>query len=72
MAKHTMDMVLEYAKVFAENRDMGSDLNNAAKKAARHNGQYVVNAHLHNVLSFVFVSLLSQNNDLIVELTDSL
>ena len=48
MAKHTMDMVLEYAKVFAENRDMGSDLNNAAKKAARHNGQYVVNAYFTN------------------------
>lgn len=45
MAKHTMDMVLEYAKVFEENRDMGSDLNNAAKKAAQHNGQYVTNAY---------------------------
>lgn len=45
MAKHTMDMVLEYAKVFEENRDMGGDQNNAAKKAARHNGQYVVNAY---------------------------
>lgn len=46
MAKFTMDMVLEYAKVFEENRDMGSDLNNAAKKAMKHNGQYVVNAYL--------------------------
>lgn len=45
MAKYTMDMVLEYAKVFEENRDMGGDQNNAAKKAARHNGQYVVNAY---------------------------
>jgi len=45
MAKHTMDMVLEYPKVFEENRDMGGDGNSAAKKAARHNGQYVVNAY---------------------------
>ena len=45
MAKHTMDMVLEYAKVFEGNRDMGGDDNNAAKKAKRHNGQYVVNAY---------------------------
>ena len=45
MAKHTMEMVLEYPKVFEENRDMGGDGNNAAKKAARHNGQYVVNAY---------------------------
>jgi hypothetical protein len=37
MAKHTMDMVLEYAKVFEGNRDMGGDDNNAAKKAKRHN-----------------------------------
>lgn len=46
MAKFTMDVVLEYAKVFEENRDMGSDDNNAAKKAKKHNGQYVVNAYL--------------------------
>ena len=45
MAKHTMDMVLEYPKVFEENRDMGGDGNNAAKKAAKHDGQYVVNAY---------------------------
>ena len=45
MAKFTMDMVLEYAKVFEENRDMGGDTNNAAKKAAKHNGQYVTNAY---------------------------
>jgi hypothetical protein len=48
MAKHTMDMVLEYAKVFEGNRDMGGDDNNAAKKAKRHNGQYVVNAYFTN------------------------
>ena len=45
MTKFAMDMVLEYPKVFEENRDMGGDQNNAAKKAARHNGQYVVNAY---------------------------
>lgn len=45
MTKHTMDMVLEYAKVFEANRDMGGDQNNAAKKAAKHNGQYVVNGY---------------------------
>ena len=45
MAKFTMDMVLEYAKVFEENRDMGSDDNVAAKKAKKHNGKYVVNAY---------------------------
>ena len=45
MAKHTMSMVLEYPKVFEDNRDMGGEGNNAAKKAARHNGQYVVNAY---------------------------
>ena len=45
MAKFTMDMVLEYAKVFEENRDMGGDDNKPAKKAKSHNGQYVVNAY---------------------------
>jgi hypothetical protein len=45
MAKHTMDMVLEYPRVFEGNRDMGGDKNNAAIKAAKHNGQYVVNAY---------------------------
>ena len=45
MAKHTMDMVLEYPRVFEGNRDMGGDKNKAAIKAAKHNGQYVVNAY---------------------------
>ena len=45
MAKHTMDMVLEYPRVFEGNRDMGGDKNNAAIKAAKHNGQYVVNGY---------------------------
>ena len=45
MAKFTMDMVLEYAKVFEGNRDMGGDDNNAAKKAKKFDGQYVVNAY---------------------------
>jgi len=45
MAKFTMDMILEYPKVFEENRDMGGDDNVAAKKAKNFNGQYVVNAY---------------------------
>ena len=45
MTKFATEMILEYPKVFEENRDMGGDQNNAAKKAARHNGQYVVNAY---------------------------
>ena len=44
MAKYTMDMVLEYAKVFEDNRDMGND-SSAGKKIAKHGGQYVVNAY---------------------------
>ena len=45
MAKFTMDMILEYPKVFEANRDMGGDDNNAAKKAKKFDGQYVVNAY---------------------------
>ena len=45
MAKFTMDVVLEYARVFEENRDMGGDDNTAAKKAKKHNGKYSVNGY---------------------------
>lgn len=45
MAKYTMDMVLEYAKVFYENRDEGNDSNNAAKKAKKMGGKYVINGY---------------------------
>ena len=46
MAKYTMDMVLEYAKVFAENADMGDpNGNNIAKSIAEKGGQYIVNAY---------------------------
>lgn len=45
MTKFAMDMVLEYPKVFEANRDMGGDQNNAAKKAKKHDGQYVTNAY---------------------------
>ena len=45
MTKFAMEMILEYPKVFEENRDMGGDDNNAAKKAKMHDGQYVVNAY---------------------------
>ena len=46
MAKYTMDMVLEYAKVFPENADMG-DPEGAQwqQKIADDGGQYVVNAY---------------------------
>ena len=46
MAKYTMDMVLEYAKVFKENADMGNpDGNRVAQAVAQKGGQYVVNAY---------------------------
>ena len=45
MAKYAMDMVLEYAKVFYDNRDMGGDNNKVAKKVQAHDGQYVVNGY---------------------------
>lgn len=45
MAKYTLDMVLEYAKVFPENADMGNPDGPAWQKAiADKGGQYVVNA----------------------------
>lgn len=46
MAKYTMDMVLEYAKVFEENADMGSpDGPKAAQAIYQIGGQYIVNAY---------------------------
>ena len=46
MAKYTMDMVLEYAKVFKENADMGSpDGPRAAQAIHANGGQYIVNAY---------------------------
>lgn len=46
MAKYTMDMVLEYAKVFPENADMGNpDGPRAAQAIHDKGGQYVVNAY---------------------------
>ena len=46
MAKYTMEMVLEYAKVFPENADMG-DPNGPRAAQAIHDkgGQYIVNAY---------------------------
>ena len=46
MAKYTMEMVLEYAKVFPENADMG-DPNGPRAAQAVHDkgGQYIVNAY---------------------------
>lgn len=46
MARYTMDMVLEYAKVFPENADMGNPDGPAWQKAiSDKGGQYVVNAY---------------------------
>jgi len=46
MAKYTMEMVLEYAKVFPENADMGdADGGIAAKAVHDKGGQYIVNAY---------------------------
>jgi hypothetical protein len=46
MANYYMEMVLEYAKIFPENADMG-DANGASwqKKIAEDGGQYIVNAY---------------------------
>jgi hypothetical protein len=46
MAKYTMEMILEYAKVFPENADMG-DPNGPRAAQAIHDkgGQYIVNAY---------------------------
>lgn len=46
MAKYTMDMVLEYAKVFPENADMGDENGNKTQKSIHaKGGQYIVNAY---------------------------
>ncbi len=46
MPKYTMEMVLEYAKVFPENADMGNpDGPRAAQAVAQKGGQYVVNGY---------------------------
>lgn len=46
MAKYTMDMVLEYAKVFPENADMGNPEGNRISQAIyEKGGQYIVNAY---------------------------
>lgn len=46
MPKYTMEMVLEYAKVFPENADMGNpDGSRAAQAVYQKGGQYAVNAY---------------------------
>lgn len=46
MAKYTMDMVLEYAKVFEQNADMGSpDGPKAAQAIYAKGGQFITNAY---------------------------
>jgi hypothetical protein len=46
MAKYTMDMVLEYAKIFPENADMGNpEGSSTAQSVHEKGGQYIVNAY---------------------------
>jgi len=46
MARYEMEMVLQYAKVFPENADMGDPNGNTiAKQIAAKGGQYVMNAY---------------------------
>lgn len=46
MSKHTMEMILEYAKIFPQNADMGSPTGSKAAKAVHaKGGQYIVNAY---------------------------
>lgn len=46
MSKHTMEMILEYAKIFPKNADMGSPTGSKAAKAVHmKGGQYIVNAY---------------------------
>ena len=46
MSKHTMEMILEYAKIFPQNADMGSPTGSDAAKAVHaKGGQYIVNAY---------------------------
>ncbi len=45
MSKHTMEMILEYAKIFPQNADMGSPTGSKAAEAVHdEGGQYSVNA----------------------------
>ena len=49
MALYEMEMVLQYAKVFPENADMGDpNGNQIAKQIADKGGQYVMNAYFTN------------------------
>lgn len=45
MPKYNMEMILEWAKVFPENKDEGGDGNTAAKKVKKMGGAYSVNAY---------------------------
>lgn len=75
MARYTMDMVLEYAKVFPENADMGDpDGPRAAQAIFQKGGQYAVNAYFTSESQIQ--ELLSDgldpkpmNNDRIIEST---
>ena len=73
MAKYKMDMVLEYAKVFKENADMGSpDGSRAAQSIYQNGGQYVVNAYFIdeaqiNQLVLEGLDLKPMNSERIIE-----
>lgn len=46
MARYTMDMILQYAKVFPENADLGDPKGNRVQKNIHDKGgQYIVNAY---------------------------
>lgn len=46
MARYTMEMILEYARVFPENADMGDPNGNKLQKdLAKKGGQYITNAY---------------------------
>ena len=43
---YTMDLVLEYAKIFPENADMGNEQGNKfQKELAKNGGQFIVNGY---------------------------
>ena len=46
MAKYTMDMVLEYAKVFKENADLGSPDGPRAAQAIHANGGFLCRSYI--------------------------
>lgn len=69
MARYTLDMVLEYAKVFPENADMGNlEGPQWQQQIAKKGGQYVVNAYftdegqIDKLMADGFKSVVMGNN----------